>query len=545
MKLGNLFSYFSDLEDRRRAQKGVPPTRPRVVLGPPPGKAAAVNPPPNPFAIAPDVVAEQPISLAGRGNGSGYGDTLRETSSATRPRLVPVENGNVPLLAPPPMDELSILNQQRANLYDTEGKRMASNKVVNNDKGWKGRLKDIGREAIIGASQAYNQNRAQGMTSGDALRGSIGGAIGGGLLGGFNPSIDEQRKRQREIGAKENQIALLQDQRIYQGKQTKAQLEAENLRIKGAGLGLENINKVEGIKGKQIGNATDIYKLGNLTAEEAIFSAKADGVVLPEESATIKAKYDRDLPVYDARKFEEKEVGGVAFERPTLGKADYGVVKSLPIDPNKTVRDFTTPSGNTYQLSQDKIASMEVQIETGNAQRAMQVILANARIENDNITEGNKVKDKRETALATRDAANAVFESAHNRAVGLEGEISALETQLRSISPTTAMTKEDGTQSYMVNRDFQALEGQIKAKRSVYENTLKTKTDAQKTAIEHEGIYNRTPAPTPQKTVNGAPQIGGQRFSESQLRKRMQTMGKSKAEINQKVKEAKDGGLLK
>lgn len=66
----------------------------------------------------------------------------------------------------------------------------------NNDRGFWGRLLDVGRQAVISAGQAYNTG--QGSPS-ERLMGALGAGIAGGAYGGFHPQVDEERQRLYDI----------------------------------------------------------------------------------------------------------------------------------------------------------------------------------------------------------------------------------------------------------------------------------------------------------------------------------------------------------
>lgn len=72
-----------------------------------------------------------------------------------------------------------------------------NNPVKNNDRGFWGRLLDVGRQAIVSAGQQYN---AGSGTPTERLMGALGGGIAGGLYGGFHPQVDEERQRLYDIG---------------------------------------------------------------------------------------------------------------------------------------------------------------------------------------------------------------------------------------------------------------------------------------------------------------------------------------------------------
>jgi hypothetical protein len=531
-----------------------PPAAPPVYDVPDPFAPVALNVTDDRRAVlTPDSRTPPPdVMTTGRGEG-GRGISLNTPPPPNA--LVPVENGSVPLLAPPPMDELSIKNQELANLNDTGGKRLARNKVVNNDRGWKGRLKDIAREAVIGAGQAYGQGRAQGLSSGDALRGSIGGAVAGGLMGGFNPSVDEQRKRAYEIAAKQNEIKLLQDQRLYQSEQQKAAQEAMNAQIKGAGLGLENIDKVEGIKGKRIGNETDLYKLGNMTAEEAIFSAKADDIVTPEESAVISAKYNRDVPTFDRRKLKEKEVEGKSFVRPELGSQPYVENKSLPVERREVPIIQTLSNGAQIFTTGDKAVDRE--ISENYRQASMDMEAGKFNIEQMKNYEtaltswSEKENTRQQQGVQLANDGNSKINQSYdflNQSQAAEQEAQTLETQAQSLDQLAEQEKTQGYSGKTKLEQAQKLREQARTQRA---KANEFKTSASKVKEEGNSLLNQSvnskPSPQPKRPTGQltAPTLSGQRFTETQLRERMKTLGKTKPQIRKKIEEARAGGLLK
>lgn len=91
-------------------------------------------------------------------------------------------------------DEQALLDQR---LETRRLQNVKINPVVNNDRGWAGRLLDVGRQAVISAGQAYDSGRG---TPSERLLGAIGAAGAGGLYGGFHPEVDEERQRLYDIG---------------------------------------------------------------------------------------------------------------------------------------------------------------------------------------------------------------------------------------------------------------------------------------------------------------------------------------------------------
>lgn len=95
--------------------------------------------------------------------------------------------------------------------------------VVNKDRGFWGRLKDVGREAIIGAGQMYRET--------GNLESALGGGIAGGLGGGFRPTLNEERQRMADINQERIRLGEYQDQvgaeqqRALRNAQTNAAIE--------------------------------------------------------------------------------------------------------------------------------------------------------------------------------------------------------------------------------------------------------------------------------------------------------------------------------
>lgn len=97
------------------------------------------------------------------------------------------------MIAPTPAMRLEDQRRKTRELQDFE-----NNPVKNNDRGWGGRLLDIGRQFLVSAGQSWD--KGQGMPSDQRLLGALGGGIAGGVYGGFHPQVDEERQRLYDIG---------------------------------------------------------------------------------------------------------------------------------------------------------------------------------------------------------------------------------------------------------------------------------------------------------------------------------------------------------
>lgn len=235
----NIFNYFVDKfapktqPQRQRLQlepyqeTPVAPTYPRVneLLNPPP------QPQQRPRIMPPTVdgmnqpTAEQRIDLSQPMPEQQYQQNPNslqidgyQNELPTRPRTLP--NVEQPKLSPQQeMQDRIILSRNKIDELSNKDNPNYQ-PVENNDKGDLGRLKDIAREAVIGAGQSYNQT--------GSLESAIGGGIAGALGGGFRPTLNEERERGADIqqerirlGDYENQSKQMLDA---------SQAEAERIR---------------------------------------------------------------------------------------------------------------------------------------------------------------------------------------------------------------------------------------------------------------------------------------------------------------------------
>lgn len=131
--------------------------------------------------------------------------TLGQMDAQMQPQHVHPEL-TAPMPQPSPTDALT------QNILGMRSQRseLAAQPVVNNDKGFWGRLADIGRQAVIGAGTAYQMGRG---TPDQRLAEALGGGIAGGFQGGFDPSVDERRAREMQLAQMDQQIAETERQR--------------------------------------------------------------------------------------------------------------------------------------------------------------------------------------------------------------------------------------------------------------------------------------------------------------------------------------------
>jgi hypothetical protein len=247
----NLFDFFED----EKKPKSIGARRPRIVLTRDENvyrEKEGENPRDYSHLFADD---EQPLTeIAEDGRprliNMGFGRTMEEESQPpqppppsaaidNRPDLMGISSRlQTPLMseeadnaAPPPelrpqlTDKIRWSNDRLENLQDFE-----NNPVRNNDRGFLGRLKDIGRELVIGAGTAYKNSNNPDPDA--RLAETLGGGISGALNGGFNPKADEERLRLAQISQEKQNLGQLYGQQKIDQDRRMNEIQMKNAELK-------------------------------------------------------------------------------------------------------------------------------------------------------------------------------------------------------------------------------------------------------------------------------------------------------------------------
>lgn len=127
-------------------------------------------------------------------------DEFRGNGAPPRLNLtIPTPGASTPspeLVPPMPTAESRLMDQRAYTRALSDPSDPNFSAPENNDKGFWGRLLDVGRQAVISAGQAYNTGQG---TPEQRLMGALGAGIAGGVYGGFHPQVDEERQRLYDI----------------------------------------------------------------------------------------------------------------------------------------------------------------------------------------------------------------------------------------------------------------------------------------------------------------------------------------------------------
>ncbi|HEX8638607.1 MAG TPA: hypothetical protein VF692_11130, partial [Pyrinomonadaceae bacterium] len=415
---------------------------------------------------------------------------------------------------------------------DEAGNVTHRGKDRDNDHNWW----DVFKNAGLGAMD--------GLAATGTLSGAAAGAIGGGVQGGIDRNADEKRFNNYALANQRQKYAsVFQREKqnadwIFNEKARRAKLEGD---------ALDN-------RGKVINQLGDVQEQVIKQFEPLRKSIEADGIVTSDEASDFKQKTGMEIKDYDARKFTKEEVGGVTFATPELGAPQYKPVETLPINPEKVVKEITTPSGNKYQLTQSKAADLEIAIAQGDANRAMQVLLKNTEIENDNVQNDNKTKTERELALAERDGAMTLYNLSVTQLSTIDNELSAMRNQLQNLPATIdrneTVTDAEGntkmTKKQVENPLAGRIQAAIKEKEQQKLNAGKTLNEALSKASAAEAKYNRLPDPAKLKKVPAPPRLSRlPQVSEAEFVQRAKGKGLAGEQLKSAVQKAKEDGVIK
>lgn len=204
-----------EINDFRSYQNQLlPPAPPKKRVGvgrllPPPTRAPYVQAEQLPLGQLSDLRLQQPL----RGSNPDFAPQY--------------DNSDLPQVPPPPMDpqRARIINQRQNTRELSDPNDPNFRKVVNNDRGWKGRLADILRQFVISAGQSYDKSDPR-LAPQQRLLGALGGGIAGGTYAGFHPEVDEERQRMYDINQSKAKEAELVQQMEQEQATFKRQQEA-------------------------------------------------------------------------------------------------------------------------------------------------------------------------------------------------------------------------------------------------------------------------------------------------------------------------------
>lgn len=274
--------------------------------------------------------------------GAGAAGDVAPATGAVRPRLAPPSAVPPPAVAAPQMSDperqLQAARLRTAGyrditgpaVYDQQGRQTAG-KPVNNDHGVLGRIGDVLRQAVISAGEGYNNTQGD---PGQRLLGALGGGIAGGIGGGFNPAMDEQRQRLRDIGRSEGEeqryMGIMNQDQGLALRQAQTQDVLSQPYLKQAEINAKNFNT---ISDSHRDRATNLYQRWEKTPGfdpnssdpeivQMVLEGKQLGMALPKHEPN-KSYSLAWSPDGKAAKIEKNsgtttlEFGGQSFAKPT------------------------------------------------------------------------------------------------------------------------------------------------------------------------------------------------------------------------------------
>lgn len=397
------------------------------------------------------------------------------------PKLSTIER---PRIAGNPLDwEIS----EREKLLDDPAYKNAD---ANKPPRWK---------AALGmALQRISEASRSGASPAEALIYGAGGA-GEGII---NPKGFADQKHRAEL-------TKLQARRTAQTERQKSEIEFQK--------------KVYDVEGQRISNQKGMVDLRNLTSKQFEESIKADGIVTPEESELGKTRYSMDIPAYDARKFDRERIGGIQYETPQLGKGTPKPVLGAPIDKPKTFKEYTSPSGAKYSVSQEKAAEFDNAIAVGDANRAMQALIKNVEIENKETENKNEAEFKKAKLYGERDGWLTLHGATNTQIETLQKDL----TDLKAGNP---------------RRNAEA----IRQKESQLAGAIKTRDEALAKARAAESEANGTSAGKPLTKLSVTPRLSRvPQVSEADFRKRAAAKGLTGESLENAVAKAREDKVIK
>jgi len=330
--------------------------------------------------------------------------------------------------------------------------------------------------------------------------GNVGQAIGYGMQGGaegaFNPKGVVDAKHAQEIARLQPLVEAERDQRKSQlDEQARNQTGLLNYKQKGLDL-LHSQNKT------------------------LFDSVVADDQVTEDEAKMLNQAGYPVVP-YDARKFNVRYENGTPFSSPEKGAPQFKPLGNLPVRQSESEVEYTSPSGNKFKLKQNQAAQFEQAIMQGDATRAMNFLIQNNRIENENIQSTNKAENERAKLLGQRDGYFQVYETSNQQIAQIERELKALQS---NPTPDSSL---------------------ISQKDSQLANARKASAEALGKALELENTYKTYKMPAKLQPIKNVPRLSPiPKTTEAEIRKIMKKWNATPEQIQTAIQAAKDKGVL-
>jgi len=279
-------------------------------------------------------------------------------TSATRPRVIPSnQTPTTPISKTTTEPELTGSARIRKELEDLENTKPEIRK---------GKFRRFGtgvRDAVMSYIEA-------GMPLG--VEGLIGAALSGGIGSVFSPGMNAEMTRDRQ---KSKIMRRYGEARALETEEAKRQDEL--------------IKNRKGVIDLQ----TSADEMGRKARKEFEDRAWKDEVI-DEDEVKEASRYGVKLKAGDYRDWDFRYENGLAYGRPKKGSGDWQPVTSLPKRVSEMPREYTSPSGNKYVLTQQKAAELENALIVGDLERGMRLLIANNQIKNENIEAQNKATDE-------------------------------------------------------------------------------------------------------------------------------------------------------
>lgn len=351
------------------------------------------------------------------------------------------------------------LDKQRADALRrqtvlAQAKRPDSPLGKNNDRGWKGRLWDIGRGIVEAMGAEARQQRASGQVAreGYDVWGLLGAGGAGGARGGFDPGYDERRAVQREADLIDQDLVRIGQQKEVQQKEQQRQLKMQ----------IDQLNAQKIAQTIQ----TDAFK-----NDPVWLVALQTKRITPQAAEKLNKAHGLQLNPESWQRLVEEEVEGRRYIR-TEFNPTYQPNPSIPVDrPQTTVESDLGGGQKGYTTSKQAVKDKQRRDEF-NAQQGYRAQESARKARQKAVERGITAQNKHETALRkyndriSRESAK--IEQYEREAEGLRSRYQQLS---RGINEGTV--DETPADLAKVESAIQSKEGQIARARRVVDDLKK------------------------------------------------------------------------
>lgn len=422
---------------------------------------------------------------------------IADMNSLARPEMpkpvMPVpgttdEFGNAKPIAPGKDPNKSRRENLRDEINDRTGKQFEEK------RGFKNVLKGIG----IGFLKAFAESDPRAPIS-QRLWSALGGAAGLGVASGIDPNIPARMQNQAKLAELYGMYGQQTEMDEQDAKVRKAALETEGTRIK-------NINDRVG----------DYLKV-----------AMADNKIDDDESKTLQSLTGLPYSPADWQKRVRTNENGIPFIATEFSDASR-IDQTRPINPAEVPKNRTIPGQGTFTVSDEKAFPVAGQVAVGNANRADSA----SRFET---TRADKQEEK---VFDDEQSYQKELTARNNRVRSANAKLAAANKLAASANADLAKANAEKTaRGAYDTSDIDKRIADIEARKA------KAEADAAAAAIEKD-----EPAPTKlvrAKSPATTSSTGKKQYTVDEIKTRGKQLKLSDTQIQAKIEEARQQGLLK